>query len=145
MDDNRQEPLDDFELDLEMNDLLDEFGPDEDSEVEIDIFADAAGAEGDNCVDATQCACKKKKVPQHDYAMDSTFISLQQLEGDLTAEQVMFDHTLDNMSIHDENNTVSELLREKGMPPSSSRGRFISDESFLLQGERGSSGLHFLN
>ena len=57
----------------------------------------------------------------------------------------MFDHTLDNMSIHDENNTVSELLREKGMPPSSSRGRFISDESFLLQGERGSCGQHFLN
>ena len=80
MDDNRQEPLDDFELDLEMNDLLDEFGPDEDAEVEIDIFADAAGIEGDNknhnCADATQCACKKKRVPQHDYAMDSTFISL---------------------------------------------------------------------
>ncbi len=42
----------------------------------------------------------------------------------------MFDHTLDNMSLHEENGgAVSELLREKGM--SASRSRLISDESFF--------------
>ncbi len=52
----------DFELDLEMNDLLDEFGPDQQDEVEIDIFADA-NSDRENCGSALQCACQKKKVP----------------------------------------------------------------------------------
>lgn len=65
---------DDFELDLEMNDLLDEF--DEPSGiVEVDIFAD----ERDNC-GRNDCDCKKKKSPKHDYAMDSTFVSMLQCE-----------------------------------------------------------------
>ena len=41
----------------------------------------------------------------------------------------MFDHTFDNMSLHEEGGAVSELLSEKGMP--SPRSRFISDESFF--------------
>lgn len=66
--------------------------------------------------------------------MDSTFISLQQYEQDLTTEQVLFDHTLDNMSLHEDGGvgTMSELLREKVLSPS--RSRFISDESFLGAG-----------
>ena len=44
---------DDFELDLEMNDLLDEF--DEPSGIEVDIFAD----DRDNC-GRNDCSCKKR-------------------------------------------------------------------------------------
>ena len=55
--------LDDFELDLEMNDLLDEFGPDQQEEIEIEIFAEANNFDRENCGNVTQCACKKKKAP----------------------------------------------------------------------------------
>lgn len=51
-----REDEDEFELDLEMNDLLDEF--DEPSGVEMDIFAD----DRDNC-GRNDCHCKKKKTP----------------------------------------------------------------------------------
>ena len=82
---------DDFELDLEMNDLLGEFSSPADNPhplFEVDIFA---ADEADSFL-SNQSAChctthnnvvqggKKKTGPQHDYAMDSTFISLQQLD-----------------------------------------------------------------
>ena len=45
----------------------------------------------------------------------------------------MFDHTLDNMSLMEDQMPISELLREKGM--THQRSRFISDESI--------TGFHF--
>ena len=48
---------DDFELDLEMNDLLGEYD-EEPSGIEVDIFAD----DRDNCGRST-CPCKAKRTP----------------------------------------------------------------------------------
>lgn len=84
---------DDFELDLEMSDLLEEFEEvvsetgEQDlfaqSGFDLDIFADNDPRQckevAENTAGPNQpCGCGKKKAKQHDYAMDSTFISLHQ-------------------------------------------------------------------
>lgn len=53
-----QDRREDFELDLEMNDLLDEFGPEEEEAVELDIFADTT----DRHTYVTNCGPPKKKA-----------------------------------------------------------------------------------
>jgi len=136
-------PDQDLELDLEVNDLLDEFDPadegfDEESDpFELDIFADRGAIAASNALEISSCGMNlgnsKKKNAGHDNAGDSTLISLRQFEHDCTAEQVMFDHTLDDMSLLEDGgeNMLSELLRKNSKTPSKSRSRFISDESFF--------------
>ena len=95
-----------FELDLEMNDLLDEFGEDyeeDEDPFDIDIFAERPQCSNvlsgeENCGEVD---CKMKtKGGKHDYAMDSTIISFQYYQDqDCSAEQVMFDRTCDDVSL----------------------------------------------
>ena len=103
-----------------MNDLLDEFDPlDEESDLELDIFADRANTttsvlETSNTIPAL----KKKKSAGRDYAQDSTLISLQQYENDCTAEHLMYDHSFSDISLlEDGGDGGSELLRKTTRTP----------------------------
>ena len=131
---------DDFELDLEMNDLLDDFVGHNTSFVsdihqDMDIFAE--NHSGNNCNCCGNSAGGKKKNACHDYAMDSTFISFEceQKQQLLQETSVMaphfLEHTFDNMSQHESSNQglLSDLLRDKEM--GGSRSRFISDETMF--------------
>ena len=131
---------DDFELDLEMNDLLDDFVGHNTSFVsdihqDMDIFAE--NHSGNNCNCCGNSAGGKKKNACHDYAMDSTFISFEceQKQQLLQETSVMaphfLEHTFDNMSQHESSNhgLLSDLLRDKEM--GGSRSRFISDETMF--------------
>lgn len=86
------------------------------------------------CTEFVDPPSMKKKNSKHDYALDSTLISIGQLEHDCTAEYVMFDdRTLDDMSSHDAEGGVycGSLCKEKGVPLHNQRSRMFSDESFF--------------